>query len=104
MIAVSAIDSKNHIYRWSNKGDYIDFAALGVNVVTSQGNGKFGRESGTSMAAPHVSAALSCLLLKHGNNKTKALNELTSLVVDLGEQGRDTTFGYGAIYPPKSAL
>lgn len=104
VIAVSAIDSKNHIYRWSNKGDYIDFAALGVNVVTSQGNGKFGRESGTSMAAPHVSAALSCLLLKHGNNKTKALNELTSLAVDLGEQGKDATFGYGAIYPPKSAL
>ena len=96
VIAVSAIDA--------NKGDYIDFAALGVNVVTSQGNGKFGRESGTSMAAPHVSAALSCLLLKHGNNKTKALNELTSLAIDLGEQGKDTTFGYGAIYPPKSAL
>ncbi len=56
------------------------------------------------MAAPHVSAALSCLLLKHGNNKTKALNELTSLAVDLGEQGKDTIFGYGAIYPPKSAL
>ena len=104
VIAVSAIDATNQIYRWSNKGDYIDFAALGVNVVTSQGNGKFGRESGTSMAAPHVSAALSCLLLKHSNNKTKALNELTSLAIDLGEQGKDTTFGYGAIYPPKSAL
>ncbi|MDN3380743.1 MULTISPECIES: S8 family serine peptidase [unclassified Pseudoalteromonas] len=104
VIAVSAIDSKNQIYRWSNKGDYIDFTAFGVNVVTSQGNGKFGRESGTSMAAPHVSAALSCLLLKHDNNKTKALTELTSLAIDLGEQGKDTTFGYGAIYPPKRAL
>jgi hypothetical protein len=43
-------------------------------------------------------------LLKHGNNKTKALNELTSLAIDLGEHGKDTTFGYGAIYPPKNAL
>ena len=104
VIAVSAINEKNEIYRWSNKGTYIDFAALGVNVLTALGNGKFGRESGTSVAAPHVSAALSCLLVKHNNNKSKALDELTSLAHDLGEPGKDTTFGYGAIYPPKNAL
>lgn len=104
VIAVSAIDNNNQLYRWSNNGDYIDFSALGVNVFTALGNGEFGKESGTSMAAPHVSAALSCLLVKHKNNKTKALDELTSLAHDLGEQGKDSRFGYGAIYRPKSAL
>lgn len=104
VIAVSAIDNKNQLYRWSNNGDYIDFSALGVNVFTALGNGEFGKESGTSMAAPHVSAALSCLLVKHKNNKANALAALTSLAHDLGEQGKDSRFGYGAIYRPKSAL
>ena len=52
-IAVSAIDSMNSIATFSNVGSNIDFAAPGVNI-----NSINGYKSGTSMATPHVAAAV----------------------------------------------
>jgi hypothetical protein len=104
VIAVSAINSKKEVYRWSNKGEYIDFAAMGVNVITSKGRGGLGTESGTSIAAPHVSAALACLMAKTHNNNAQALALLSKQALDLGDKGKDSTFGIGAILRPKNAL
>ncbi|WP_339721961.1 S8 family serine peptidase [uncultured Paraglaciecola sp.] len=99
--AVSAIDASNQPYRWSNRGDYIDYAALGVNVLTAQAKQGLGKESGTSMAAPVVSAALACLLAKQstseGLKREGVLTNLSKQAVDMGPKGRDPIYGYGAI-------
>ncbi len=100
VIAVSAIDQRQQPYRWSNRGDYIDYAALGVNVLTAQSRQRVGRESGTSIAAPHVTATVACLALKYGDNKRVLLTQLNKLAVDLGPQGKDPIFGVGAILRP----
>ncbi len=101
VIAVSAFDRFHQPYRWSNRGDYIDYSALGVNVLSAQPQQSLGKESGTSMAAPVVSAALVCLLAEHKkHNKLNTANVLTNLsdrAIDLGPKGRDPIFGRGGI-------
>jgi subtilisin family serine protease len=101
VIAVSAIDKRKQPYRWSNRGDYIDYTALGVNVLSAQPQQSLGKESGTSMAAPMVSAALACLWFEHKKhntlNRATVLNQLLDQAVDLGPKGRDPIFGVGAI-------
>ncbi len=115
VIAVSAIDQYQQPYRWSNQGAYIDFAALGVNVLTAQSQQRIGRESGTSMAAPIVSAALACTLANLSaspanlsasranlrasriTDRNQVINKLTEIAVDLGPVGKDPIFGLGAI-------
>lgn len=101
VIAVSAFDNSLKPYRWSNRGDYIDYSALGVNVITAQALGGLGKESGTSMAAPVISAALACLVSKQSKLSKQdienALLSLTKQSVDLGPKGRDPVFGIGAI-------
>ncbi|MEP4891311.1 MAG: S8 family serine peptidase [Aliiglaciecola sp.] len=101
VIAVSAFDKLQQPYRWSNRGDYVDYSALGVNVVTAQVKRGLGKESGTSMAAPVVSAALTCLLAEsdHLNSidRQAILTSLSDLAVDLGPKGRDPIYGIGGI-------
>ena len=61
VIAVTAVDSKLKLYNKANNGDYIDFAAPGVNILVAKpGNGKK-IVSGTSYAAPYVAAAVAIL-------------------------------------------
>jgi subtilisin family serine protease len=101
VIAVSAFDEQHQPYRWSNRGEYIDYSALGVNVLSAQPQQSVGKESGTSMAAPVVSAALACLLFEHTAhnilNRATVLAQLLDQAVDLGPKGRDPVFGVGAI-------
>ncbi|MFQ3207290.1 MAG: minor extracellular protease Epr [Glaciecola sp.] len=98
VIAVSAIDQNQQPYRWSNQGSHIDYAALGVNVLTAQSQDRTGRESGTSMAAPVVSAALACTLASIPEfNRIAILSALAAKAIDLGPVGKDPIFGLGAI-------
>jgi hypothetical protein len=101
VIAVSAFDKQHQAYRWSNRGDYIDYSALGVNVLSAQPQQSLGKESGTSMAAPVVSAALVCLLAEHLRynkfNRATVLSNLLEQAVDLGPKGTDPIFGKGGI-------
>jgi minor extracellular protease Epr len=100
VIAVSAIDQNQQPYRWSNQGSHIDYAALGVNVLTAQSQDRTGRESGTSMAAPVVSAALACTVASIPElSRSQILSALAAKAIDLGPIGKDPIFGLGAIQP-----
>lgn len=97
VIAVTAVDNEHRNYRWANQGSYISFAALGVAVATVRSTGGVAHESGTSMAAPVISAFMACELAKKKSSLAQALAHLISNAVDLGEKGRDTVFGYGVL-------
>lgn len=97
VIAVTAVDREQRIYRWANRGDHIDFAALGVSVTTARSDGGFGRETGTSIAAPIVSAFVACELVKQKNMSSKIIAGLAVKVTDLGASGRDPVFGFGLL-------
>ncbi|QIL90874.1 S8 family serine peptidase [Microbulbifer sp. SH-1] len=95
VISATAVDDRKNIYRWANRGDYLDFAAHGVRVMTARSGGGFGRESGTSIAAPVVSAFAACERAAHPG--AVILEKLAARASDLGEPGRDPVFGFGLL-------
>ncbi len=56
-IAVSAVAANDTFAWWSNRGPQIDLSAPGVYIYSALKNGGYGFKNGTSMAAPHVTAA-----------------------------------------------
>lgn len=101
VIAVTAVDNQQRSYRWANRGDYIDFAALGVRVLTARSSGDYGGETGTSMAAPLITAAVACNSASENfYGEAAIIQRLRSKVIDLGAAGRDPIFGEGLINRP----
>ncbi len=97
VIAVTAIDSKLKIYSQANAGQYIDFAAPGVNILVAKpGNGKK-IVSGTSYAAPFVAAAVAMLNQNQQKGLQSKMRYLKTTSKDLGIKGKDPAFGWGLI-------
>jgi len=97
VIAVTAIDSNNKIYESANQGDYVDVAALGVDIIaaSTQGTQTY---SGTSFACPIVAANLAKVMTRPEKAiATDAKQLLFSQLTDLGAKGIDPTFGRGAL-------
>ncbi len=82
----------------SNFGAGIDFSAPGDRIRSVFLDNSFGYLSGTSQAAPHVSAAIA--LLKSAN-KSLSIEEVYGILAksaaDLGDAGRDIYYGNGRI-------
>lgn len=95
VIAVAATDKYDRRASFSNYGDWVDIAAPGVNIVSTLPGG-YGYKSGTSIAAPHVSA-LAALLRNQGRTASQIRYQMQRTAVDLGAPGRDLYYGYGRI-------
>lgn len=102
-ITVSAIDIDKNIFKTeygagSNFGEEIDFAAPGVDVNSVVPGGFIQSKSGTSMAAPFVSAQISLLYSVCPNCSISTVEEvLQASAVDLGEEGKDVYYGHGYV-------
>jgi subtilisin family serine protease len=59
---VSAFDARGEPYASGSLGDYVDLAAPGVEVLTTLPEARYGAQTGSSIAAAHVSAAAALLL------------------------------------------
>lgn len=97
VIAVTAVDVKRKLYRQAGRGEHLDFAAPGVKLWTASGTG--GRfRSGTSYAAPFVTAALA-VKRAHAPDRPfgEIVFEMANQADDLGETGRDPLYGWGLI-------
>lgn len=98
VVGVTAVDSENHVYLYANQGEYVDFAAQGVNARVAAKDDELETVSGTSFAAPVVAAALARKLKQPDPRLArKAEMELANSAEDAGEPGRDPVYGYGII-------
>ncbi|MGL4489428.1 MAG: S8 family serine peptidase [Rhizobiaceae bacterium] len=98
VIAVTAVDTGKRVFRRAVQGEHIDFAAPGVNVWTAAPVKGGKTKTGTSFAAPFVTAAAALAKAKHPEYGTAEIaNLLASGSLDLGESGKDKVFGHGLV-------
>ena len=82
----------------SNIGPEIDLCAPGAQVYTTKYNSTYGYRSGTSFASPMVAGA-AALLFSINMDATPDFVEtvLEESAFDLGTEGKDDLYGYGAV-------
>lgn len=98
VVAVTATDVRDRLYRNANEGDYIEHAAPGVDVVAPAPGNAYPVYSGTSMAAAHSSGALALLReIAPAADAATLADALSAAAVDLGAAGRDPRYGRGRI-------
>lgn len=98
LIAVTAVDSADRVYRRAAQGPHIGLAAPGVEVWTAASVKGARSKSGTSFAAPFVTAAAALLL--QGNpalTPAEVADRLKRGARDLGAPGPDPVFGHGLV-------
>lgn len=113
-IAVGATDDRNQRVSYSNQGTGLDLMAPGGDTNRDDNgdgypdgvlqetyyNGAWGYYffQGTSMATPHVTAAVA-ILLQQDSQLTPAdiRDRLETTALDLGSSGYDSSYGYGLI-------
>ena len=94
VIAVTAIDAARRRFRLANTGVEVEFAAPGVDIFAARGTGS-GYVSGTSFAAPIVTA-LAARQMTNGAGSVEAVRaRLRAGVETLGQGQRNTEFGWG---------
>jgi len=98
VIAVSATDAGDQLFRAANRGSHIAVAAPGVDILLPAPNADYQLISGTSFAAAHVSGIAALLLERKPDLTPEAMrNILISTAKDLGRRGRDDEFGAGLV-------
>lgn len=98
VIAATAVDSQKRVYRYANRGAYVDFAAPGVGVVTAAVSGGYALRSGTSFAAPFVAVMLARSSDPKFGLSQASLDRLKHNAEDLGAPGFDPVYGNGYIH------
>lgn len=96
VIGVTAVDQNGKVYRWANRGPFVDIAAEGVNVRVAKPVNDETIQSGTSFAAPLVSAYLAGWMDDNAVLETPE----AALIRAAGwtpEIGRDDSLGLGIL-------
>jgi thermitase len=95
-IAVSATTADDKLARFSNRGDWVDLAAPGTDILSTSKSGGYDRHSGTSMSAPFVSG-LAGLLASQGMSADSIRQRMQTTAKDLSPAGQDPRYGHGRI-------
>ena len=109
VIAVSATDQSDFTTDFSNYGDWIELAAPGIGIFTTENwntpnyGGYYNYFSGTSAACPHVSGLAALLWSEFPDaNRDWIRTRLRDTADDLGTPGFDIHYGYGRINARKA--
>ncbi|MEM6267184.1 MAG: S8 family serine peptidase [Pseudomonadota bacterium] len=103
-ISVTAVDAETRIFRKAVRGRTIDFSAPGVDVAIRMPS----REvyvSGTSFAAPFVTAAIAAdPSMMSARDASSVRASLSRSARDLGIAGHDPVFGNGLVQAPSNCV
>jgi subtilisin family serine protease len=97
VIAVTATDGQDHLYKNANRGSYVTLAAPGVDILVAKPGG-YGYLSGTSMATAYVSGLSALMIARSGDlTPTRLRKLLEATATDLGAPERDPDYGAGRV-------
>jgi hypothetical protein len=99
VVAVTAVDGRDRIYRRAVQGDHVSFAGPGVAISTAASISGVRPQTGTSFAVPFVTTALAAAMAD-GSIADAAITRLTEASRDLGGPGKDDVFGWGLVQIP----
>ncbi len=99
-IVVGAVDGYMNRASYSNYGSTLDVVAPGNSIYSSyisdEGALGYAYSTGTSMAAPHVSAMAAVLGMVYSSYSARQIEALIQQTAyDLGTSGKDYYYGYG---------
>lgn len=104
VVAVTAVDQDGRLYKRATHGDYVDFAAPGVDLRVADAEGKPTYVSGTSHAVPFAVAALALGRARStgepASDSDALVRQLASHARDLDPPGRDPQTGWGLLQYP----
>ena len=102
VVSVGATDDTDARASFSGYGDWLDLVAPGVQIASTM-NGEYMYSSGTSMAAPYVSASAALLRTRYPALSPVQVGEhLRATAEDLGPAGKDAEYGTGLVDPLKA--
>lgn len=104
VVAITAVDQDGRLYKRATHGDYVDFAAPGVDLRVADADGKPTYVSGTSHAVPFAVAALALQRARTADDPPAdhdtLIQQLASRARDLDPPGRDPQTGWGLLQYP----
>lgn len=102
VVAVGATTDVDALWSFSNTGDHIDLTAPGYRIYSTyydlSSNGGYAYMTGTSMASPFVTGLVGLVAGLDGElTASEIIDLMTANADDLGDEGKDASFGYGRI-------
>lgn len=103
VIGVTATQADDELTNWSNYGSWVEVAAPGAAVTTTNCNrcngwGDYTAISGTSFASPNVAGVVALMRARFPTYSPQAIvDRLEATVDDLGYRGRDDRYGFGRV-------
>ncbi|CAB4544231.1 unannotated protein [freshwater metagenome] len=99
-IAAASITETGERSSFSTQGSYIDVAAPGSSIISTITLNRYAYMSGTSMAAPHVTALAALARAAHpAESAAQIRSRIMTTATDTGSAGWDSSFGWGVINP-----
>jgi subtilisin family serine protease len=97
VIAVTATDSNDAVFKMANRGDYVAVAAPGVDILADAPDGSFQTTTGTSVAAAHVSGIAALLLEQQTTLKPSDVRSILTTAAKPLAAGKRPDFGAGLV-------
>lgn len=102
VVAVAASNSNDNRPCFSSTGSKVELTAPGINITSAKLGGGYIIFNGTSMAAPHVTGVAALVAqaqieMKQIPTSASIRQILDNTATDLGQNGRDTFYGYGLV-------
>jgi len=99
VIAVSATDADDGVYKNANRGKYVAIAAPGVDILVPAPDGGYQLTTGTSVAAAHVSGVVALLLERNPNLKPDDIRRILTSTATKLKGLRPEDVGAGLVDP-----
>jgi serine protease len=98
VIDVAATDTNGDFAYFSSFGSWVSLAAPGVGIVSTRNDNSYSGESGTSFAAPIVSAVAALVIAQHPDwTPSRVRTQLEETAQDRGPPGDDPYYGHGLL-------